>query len=327
MVEMCRKTMGMSGDFLSAPEVVTRSMQASSDFPNLLSNFMGRLLREGFEVAPQTWRSWTRQTIANDFRPQFRVMLSDAALLEPLNENGEFKASSLDEGAEQIQVETFGGVLNVTRRALINDDLNAFSKIPEALANAGMEKISNKVYQVLVENPVMKTDGKTLFHAAHNNLGKPASISITSLQEAREKMRLQKTMKGKPMNLLPKILLTTARNEIPAMQLISQNFLSGVIEGAVNQKVNPFMGAFDLIIEPRLDSLIGPDCWFNIVDPGRLDTVEVCFLNGQDKVYIESQLGFSVDGISLKARLDFGVAPIEWRGMYFNPGQPAKGRD
>ena len=75
-----------------------------------------------------------------------------------------------------------------------------------------------------------------------------------------------------------------------------------------------------LIIEPRLDSLIGPDVWFTIAEG--IETVEICFLNGQDTPYIEEDRPFSTDGLVLKARLEFGVAPMEWRGISVNPGSP-----
>jgi hypothetical protein len=31
-------------------------------------------------------------------------------------------------------------------------------------------------------------------------------------------------------------------------------------------------------------------------------------------------MGFDVDGIEIKARLDFGAKAIDWRGMHRNPG-------
>jgi hypothetical protein len=31
-------------------------------------------------------------------------------------------------------------------------------------------------------------------------------------------------------------------------------------------------------------------------------------------------MGFDVDGIEIRARLDFGAKAIDWRGLYRNPG-------
>jgi hypothetical protein len=37
-------------------------------------------------------------------------------------------------------------------------------------------------------------------------------------------------------------------------------------------------------------------------------------------VYLESRVGFDVDGVELKARLDFAAKAIDWRGLWRNPG-------
>jgi hypothetical protein len=31
-------------------------------------------------------------------------------------------------------------------------------------------------------------------------------------------------------------------------------------------------------------------------------------------------MGFDVDGVEVRARLDFGAKAIDWRGLYKNPG-------
>jgi hypothetical protein len=48
--------------------------------------------------------------------------------------------------------------------------------------------------------------------------------------------------------------------------------------------------------------------------------VAVGYLEGQDGVYIETRMGFDVDGVEIKARLDFGAKAIDWRGLFKNVG-------
>jgi hypothetical protein len=31
-------------------------------------------------------------------------------------------------------------------------------------------------------------------------------------------------------------------------------------------------------------------------------------------------MGFNIDGVEIRARLDFGAKAIDWRGLYKNPG-------
>jgi hypothetical protein len=319
LADMARKTLGKEGETLYPDEVIRRSMQTTSEFPRLLQDFSQRLLRDSFQAAPQTWRLWTRTSVAKDFRPQYRLMISDVAMMTPINQLGEYQATYLEEGAETVQPSSYGQVLHISRQALVNDDLNSFSRIPEMISKAAENLVAQKVYELVAKNPVLKTDNTKCFDETHKNIMAPSAVSLETLAKVRANMRLQKSMKGQPLGLVPKYLITTPTNEVPTLQIINQGFLASMIEGAISQKVNPLVNSMEVIIEPRLESILGPKAWMVIADPSSIDTVEVCFLNGMDTVYLESQLGFSVDGISMKARLDFGASIIEYRGMHLTP--------
>ena len=73
------------------------------------------------------------------------------------------------------------------------------------------------------------------------------------------------------------------------------------------------------ICEPRLDDN-SATAWYLFADPAQIDTVEYCFLEGQEGVYFETKQGFEVDGVEMKARMDFGAAAIDFRGMQKNSG-------
>jgi len=61
--------------------------------------------------------------------------------------------------------------------------------------------------------------------------------------------------------------------------------------------------------------------WYLVADPAQIDTVEYCYLEGQQGVYIETKQGFEVDGVEIKARMDFGAAALDFRGLQKNAGQ------
>jgi hypothetical protein len=73
------------------------------------------------------------------------------------------------------------------------------------------------------------------------------------------------------------------------------------------------------IAEPRLDAA-SDKAWYLIANPNQIDTIEYAYLEGQQGAYIESRNGFDVDGVEIKARLDFGAKAIDWRGLYKNSG-------
>ena len=47
------------------------------------------------------------------------------------------------------------------------------------------------------------SDGNALFSASHKNVGTPAAITIASLCEARQLLRMQTSPDGAPLNLDP----------------------------------------------------------------------------------------------------------------------------
>ena len=51
------------------------------------------------------------------------------------------------------------------------------------------------------------------------------------------------------------------------------------------------------------------------------DTIEVAYLNGIDTPYVEQEQGFSIDGVRSKVRIDAGVAPLDYRGLYKSLGK------
>jgi hypothetical protein len=74
-----------------------------------------------------------------------------------------------------------------------------------------------------------------------------------------------------------------------------------------------------VIAEPRLDAASALS-WYMAADPAQIDTIEYCFLEGNEGVYLESRMGFDVDGVELKARIDFAAKAIAHRGFWKNPG-------
>ena len=75
-----------------------------------------------------------------------------------------------------------------------------------------------------------------------------------------------------------------------------------------------------VIAEPRLDPASGAVPWYLVASPAAIDTIEFAYLEGQEGVALATRRGFDVDGIEIRARLDFGAKAIDWRGLYKNPG-------
>jgi len=286
---------------------------STSDFPNILANVANKSLLQGYEYANPTYRVWARRSTAPDFKSISRTQFGDFPTLTKVNEGGEFKYGSIGEAAESYALATYGRIVSITRQAIINDDLDAFSRVPMNIGAAAAYLENYTVYQILIANANMR-DSTALFHANHGNLaGTNSVISIASLGLGRAAMRKQKGLDGTTLlNLTPKFLIVPPELETVALQQTSSEY---VPEAPGN--VNVFKGTLTPVIDAQLTSATN---WFMSADPNMGNTVEYSFLEGQEGVYTEQRVGFEVDGIEIKARLDFAAKALDWRGLYKNIG-------
>jgi hypothetical protein len=311
----CLELRGIKTRGMDKMQIAQRAFEGTSDLPSVLANVANKSLRQAYLSAPRTFTGWARQATASDFKTISRTNLSDAPALEKVNENGEFKRGSVTDGKETYQLATVGKIIGFTRQSIINDDLNALTRVPALFANAAANYESDTVYGILTANAAL-SDTVALFEAAtHKNLtGTGTALSVTSLGVARALMRKQATPQGAVMNLNPEFLIVPAALETIANQYVSSQFVA-----AQSSSVNPFAGKLQVIAEARLDAN-SATAWYLAASNAAIDTVEYCYLEGQNGVYIETRQGFEVDGMEIKARLDFAAKAIDYRGLYKNLG-------
>lgn len=301
-------TQGMPPSIIAA-----NALQSTSDFANILADVANKSLRMGYEAAPRTFTAFCRQVTAADFKPINRAMIdSGGGALAKVNEHGEFKYGKLLDGKETYKLETYGEIIAITRRTLINDDLSALGRIPLLQGSQVAETESTAVWSLILNN-VTLSDGVALFHATHGNLGSGV-IAEAGLNSARVAMRTQKKLdKVTPMNLAPRFLIVPA-----ALETTGQKMLATIAPNA-SSSVNPFAASMQLLVESRLDAASAA-VWYCAADPNQIDTIEYAYLEGQQGAYLETRNGFEVDGVEMKVRLDFGAGLIDHRGFYKSTG-------
>jgi hypothetical protein len=319
------KTRGMSRNEIArvalqgrfgAAEFFEGGMMTTSDFPNILANVANKTLRQAYEAAPRTFTPFCRQVSATDFKPINRVQLSDVPTLPKVNEKGEFHRTSLSDSKESYSLATFGEIVAITRKTIINDDLQALTRAPAGLGQAAANLESDTVWAVITANANL-ADGIPLFHANHKNLNVSNALAGPALGTARAAFRVMKAPKGTILNLQPRYLIVPAALEQTADQLIWPINLAAT---AVTGVVPTWVQSLVKVVEGRLDAIqsVGVTNWFMAADPSQIDTIEYCYLEGQQGVYIETRQGFDVDGVEIKARLDFAAAAIDYRGLCKN---------
>ncbi|HMR54936.1 prohead protease/major capsid protein fusion protein, partial [Amaricoccus sp.] len=312
LLELARESLGNAGvntRGLSRDEVATRALHSTSDFPEILSAVTNKTLRQAYDAYPRTFALFCRQVLATDFKSMHRVQLGEAPQLLEVGESGEFKRGTLGESKESYKVKTYGRVVAITRQVLINDDLDAFTRIPAMYGNSIAQLESDVVWGIITSNPAM-ADGNALFHTTHKNLaGTGAALDVASVGAARAAMALQTGLDKKTvLNIRPAFLIVPAALELKAEQLVAQNLVPADSAKVVPQSIR----TLSPISEPRLDAASATS-WYLAASPNQIDTIEYAYLEGQQGAYIETRNGFDVDGVEIKCRLDFGAKAIDWR--------------
>lgn len=323
------RTRGMSRDEIAGHALAQRSggMHSTSDFPIILSNVVNTTLRAGYEAAGQTFRPFVREGSVGDFKLVNRAQLGEGPAFDKVNESGEYKRGTVAEGKEAYKVGTYGKVIAITRQVIINDDMNAFGRIPQLMGGAAAQLESDLVWAQILGNPTMG-DGVALFHANHKNLPTAAAFSVAALGAARAQMAKQTGLDGKTvLNIRPQYLIVPVALETKAEQELKTLFYPDSSEKVATAS----MRNLEIIPEARLDNGIdnkavgaaiagSATAWYLAASPAQVDTVEISYLEGQRGVYIETRQGFDVDGLEVKARLDVGAKALDHRGLLKNAG-------
>lgn len=294
-------------------EIVTRALHSTGDFPIALGDAIGRVLAAAFDHAPAALKAVARAVELPDFRLRHVLAMSSAPSLEKVNEHGEFThGTRAEEGPASYKLETYGRIFGITRQALVNDDLGAFADMARAFGQAASQREAAVLAALLLSNPAV-ADEVALFHADHGNILSTASsaLSLTALASAVKALRLQTDVGGELLSLEPGAIVVPASLEMTARQLVAQ------ITPVEHGKVNPF-GNLAVVVEPRLDAA-SAKAWY-LVSAGS-SALEYAYMSGNAGVQVETRNGWEVDGLEVKARLDFGAAFVSHRGWIKNAGE------
>ena len=301
-----------------APVIMAGAL-SSSDFVNILANVANKSMLKGYEEAAETFDKWTGTGSLSDFKTVSRVDLGLFPNLAKVEEGAEYTMAKMSDRGITLALATYGKMFPITRQAIINDDLNAFTKIPAKMGRASKRTVGNLVYAILTGNPTLP-DSVALFHATHKNLvsGGGSALSVSSLDTARASMAKQtdKDAIAAGLNIRPKYLLTPVALQGSAHQIMASQTEPGQSNAALANRV---ANMAEVISDARLD-VASTTAWYLAGDPSQYDTIEVSYLNGNPSPVLEQKEGWNVDGVEFKVRLDAGVNVLDFIALYKSAG-------
>ncbi|CDN94807.1 head maturation protease, ClpP-related [Agrobacterium tumefaciens] len=290
-------------------------MHTTTDFPSLLLAAGQRYLLERYNSTPSPLKALSTKRSVADFRPQTFIRPGEAPKLEKVTEAGEITYGTTSEDSNGLQISTYAKLFAMSRNAIINDNLGAFTDFMRAFSDSAHETEGDLFYQMLAANNfagAVMSDGKPLYHADHGNLatdnGEP---SVSTLSFARTAMRLQKNVNGTgTAGVVPTVLLVGPKLETTAEKIVAQ------LTATTSGDVNPFSGKLSVAVENRYDG-VG---WWLFADPGHRPAFQHGYLGGAEGPTVAYREGWNVLGIEFRCLLDFGCAPFDFRATYFNKG-------
>lgn len=281
--------------------ILQRAMQTTGDFPLMLGNAVGRVLQQAYEQSPSAIKQISRLANLPDFRPKSSVRLGGAPSLEKVNESGEFTHGTVLEAANGWRLATFGRIISLSRQAMVNDDLSGFAGLLAKFGEAASRREAEELVAILLSPPAI--DAAPLFHADNSSLI-TGVLSIEGLGAAVKALRAQTDLDGGLVMQEPGTILVPAALEMTARQL------AATYNPVTSDKVQPFR--LNVAVEPRLDAA-SATAWY--LAAGNQRSLEHGYLDDAQGVQTIQREGFEVDGLEIKARLDFGcgwVDPVGW---------------
>lgn len=294
-----------------------------ADFPNLLSNVMGKMMDVALSWCPATYRDWAAQLPAvADFKPKTIIQTGEFGELPRLSDSGDFRESTIAEEASWIQADQYGDEWTLTPRMVQDDDLGALEEVARDKVIAHEMTLNRLCVNLLVGNNTAG-DGNPLFsstyHANDIASGSGGVPSTTQLSALRLLLRKQKGPSGRRyLNLTLKMLLIPEDQETTTQQLLAS--LKVIPVPITDATADIFRGQVDYRVEPMLgdnSSLI----YYGFADKNIARAIVYTFQRGFEGLKTRNYYNPKNNARVFQFEGRFAAAIRNWRGVARNAGQ------
>jgi hypothetical protein len=278
------------------------------DIGGILSNVANKFLLEGFFSVERTWRNICAVRNVSDFKTVTSYRLIGTDQYEQVQPGGELKHGTLGNESYTNKADTYGLILSVDRRDVINDDLGAITTVPRKLGRGSGLKINDVFWTIFLNN-------STFFATGNKNYisGATTALSIDGLTQGEQTFMDQVDSDGKPIGIMPSILLVPTALSAIGTQLYKSMEIRDTTASTKYPIANPHQGKYRVEVSRYLGNARytgnSTKAWYLLADPADLPAIEVAFLNGQEAPTIETaEADFNYLGIQMRGYHDFGVA-------------------
>jgi hypothetical protein len=287
--------------------------------PNILANVANKGITASFEGVDPAWRSIADLRSVSDFRQISTVSLVGDTMYKEVPRGGELRHGTLSELAYTNQASTYGILLGIDRRDIINDDAGALAGASRQVGRGAGLKLNNLFWTKFLNN-------SSFFAAGNNNVitGGTSVLSgatgVEALRLAYEKFMLQTDPTGQPLGVRPAILLVPEALRVSAQNLINSTELTGTTTAnSFLPTVNPFAGLLRVVSSPYLSNSAytgySTTAWYILAEPSELPVIQGVAVNGKwDPTVETADMDWNTLGMAWRGYMDVGFSLQEFRG-------------
>ena len=295
---------------------------STAGFPAALANTLNRRLRADYREVDYGVEKIARFAAVSDFKTQERVLVGYFGDLPAVNpETADYAeiAPFTDEKVSYAVVQ-FGGIVTVTRKMIVNDDIGTVAKIVGRLGRAARRTLAKRVWNLLITNATYDPDGLAIFHATHLNLGSTA-LSVTALTAAIDAM-MKQTEKdsNERLGIAPRFLGVPIDLRAKAFEINQSRLVPGSTANDANEHFERFGRESERVIVNPL--FTDANDWYLVADPAEMEGLEVGFLQGrvEPELFLadaptDAQV-FVADKIRYKIRHEYEADLLDYRAFY-----------
>ncbi|HLI84498.1 MAG TPA: hypothetical protein VKV17_11300 [Bryobacteraceae bacterium] len=198
-----------------------------SDFQYLFGDIIDRQLLAQYSSIEPSWQAYCKRATVPDFRTVKRFPLDgmrSPLSVVPTDDN--YPAGKVYDNIYSYAVQKFGRTIPLAWETIINDDLNAFQRIPELMAQSAVHTEEYQVTSSLISATGINTTFfnntiKNIVNQANGAVNNNPVLGIPGLADAMTILMQQTDPDGVPIAIKGVTLVVP-----PALTIPAQNFVT-----------------------------------------------------------------------------------------------------
>jgi len=293
---------------------------------NIFDDAANKTLWNAYRSIATTWQSFVQVVSVSDFKTNNFYRMTNTGSYKLVPANGNLQHGGFTDSKFTTAANTYGKIVGLSRRDLINDDLGAFNSIMTALGTEGA-KFLEELFWVRLMGQL-----GTIFptNDANKNYisGTTTVLGVDGLTLGATKMSDQVDADNSPIANEPDILLVGTNNRVIADELYTKTNLRVVQSANVKGRPddNPYVGKYRPVVSGYMNNTLikqriadgsaavpgqSSTHWIlvNSPTPNYGGIILGAFLNGKQSPTIEqADAAFEVLGMQWRAFSDAGAS-------------------